>query len=235
MAATAFIWIASAMRSWASRQILKSVATFSAVSGIESTPYCAFISLLTKRQPMVVSYTALLRLKALSALGMTKHARPMLSPALEGARRGPDGIEPRATQAVDGAARNLQRQARQQAAHAGDVAVVFAGLVGAAKQHIGHGGPVNLRVARHQRAQGNGAEVVGAHRAEGTAIAAERCADRVANKGLVHGFVGRLRLSVGSEGRSALPVGRAPVRPPCRSASDRRVCTRASPDRSRCV
>src|SRR6218665_2922784 len=153
MAATAFIWIASAMRSWASRQILKSVATFSAVSGIESTPYCAFISLLTKRQPMVVSYTALLRLKALSALGMTKGARLMLStpppiinptshprsPALAGGRGGPDGIDPRATQAVDGAARNLQRQARQQAAHAGDVAVVFAGLVGAAKQHIGHG------------------------------------------------------------------------------------------------
>jgi hypothetical protein len=36
-------------------------------------------SLLTKRQPMVVSYTALLRLKALSILGMTKGARLMLS------------------------------------------------------------------------------------------------------------------------------------------------------------
>jgi hypothetical protein len=33
----------------------KSSATFSAVSGMESTPYWAFISLLTKRQPMVVS------------------------------------------------------------------------------------------------------------------------------------------------------------------------------------
>ena len=32
-----------------------------------------------KRQPMVVSYTALLRLKAVSALGMTKGARLMLS------------------------------------------------------------------------------------------------------------------------------------------------------------
>ena len=55
------------------------VATFSAVSGIESTPYFSFISLLMKRQPMVVSYTALLRLKADSALGMTKGARLMLS------------------------------------------------------------------------------------------------------------------------------------------------------------
>ncbi len=67
------------MRSWAARSILKSSATFSAVSGIGSTPHCAFISLLTKRQPMVVSYTALLRLKALSALGMTTGARLMLS------------------------------------------------------------------------------------------------------------------------------------------------------------
>jgi len=32
-----------------------STATFSAVSGIESTPYWACINLLTKRQPMVVS------------------------------------------------------------------------------------------------------------------------------------------------------------------------------------
>jgi hypothetical protein len=33
----------------------QSAATFSPVSGMESTPYCAFISGLTKRQPMVVS------------------------------------------------------------------------------------------------------------------------------------------------------------------------------------
>jgi hypothetical protein len=54
-AATALSWLARAMRSCASRSILKSVATFSAVSGMESTPYRSFISLLTKRQPMVVS------------------------------------------------------------------------------------------------------------------------------------------------------------------------------------
>jgi len=38
-----------------------------------------FINGLTKRQPIVVSYTALLRLKALSALGITNGARLMLS------------------------------------------------------------------------------------------------------------------------------------------------------------
>ena len=67
------------MESCASRSIPKSVATFSAVSGMESTPQLAFIRLLIKRQPMVVSWIALLRLKALSAFGMTKGARLMLS------------------------------------------------------------------------------------------------------------------------------------------------------------
>ena len=46
---------------------------------MESTPYSCFMSGLIKRQPMVVSYTALLRPKALSILGMTKGARLMLS------------------------------------------------------------------------------------------------------------------------------------------------------------
>lgn len=44
MAATARSWLFMAMRSCASRSMPKSVATFSAVSGMESTPYCAFIS-----------------------------------------------------------------------------------------------------------------------------------------------------------------------------------------------
>ena len=54
-ASTAFSWERSAIASWSARLMPKSSATFSAVSGIESTPYCAFISGLTKRQPMVVS------------------------------------------------------------------------------------------------------------------------------------------------------------------------------------
>jgi len=58
---------------------LNSSATFSAVSGIESMPYFAFISGLTKRQPMVVSSIFAERENALSALGMTKGARDMLS------------------------------------------------------------------------------------------------------------------------------------------------------------
>jgi hypothetical protein len=121
---------------------------------MESTPYCAFISLLTKRQPMVVSYTALARLKALSALGMTKGARLMLStppaiirpasPALMARAAVPTASRPEPHRRLMVAPGTLQRQAGQQAGHAGHVAVVFAGLVGAAVEHVGHGGPVHV-------------------------------------------------------------------------------------------
>src|SRR5260370_141211 len=46
---------------------------------MESVPYFAFMSGLTKRQPMVVSSSFKEREKALSALLMTKGARDMLS------------------------------------------------------------------------------------------------------------------------------------------------------------
>jgi hypothetical protein len=102
------------------------VATFSAVSGMESTPYISFISLLTKRQPMVVSYTALLR--AEGALGLGHHERRAAHAldaagdhqpgfaGLDGARGAAHGIETGAAQAVDGGARHVQRQAGQQRA-----------------------------------------------------------------------------------------------------------------------
>jgi hypothetical protein len=54
-------------------------ATFSAVSGIESIPYWAFVSGLTKRQPIVVSSIFAARENALSALASTNGARDMLS------------------------------------------------------------------------------------------------------------------------------------------------------------
>ena len=54
-AATARCCERSANSSCASRWIWNSSATFSAVSGMESMPYCASIRGLTKRQPMVVS------------------------------------------------------------------------------------------------------------------------------------------------------------------------------------
>ena len=56
-----------------------SAATFSAVSGIESIPYFAFISGFTKRQPIVVSSILAARENALSAFASTNGARLMLS------------------------------------------------------------------------------------------------------------------------------------------------------------
>ena len=93
-------------------------------------------------------------------------------------------------QAVDGGARYFWRQAGQQGGHAGHVAVVFAGLVGAAIEHIADGGPVHARVARHQCLDGNRTQVVGAHRRERAAVAADGRADGVADVGLAHGFSG---------------------------------------------
>ena len=46
---------------------------------MESVPYRSFMTGLTKRHPIVVSYTALVRGNATSALGMAKGARDMLS------------------------------------------------------------------------------------------------------------------------------------------------------------
>jgi len=55
MAAPARCWLRHANRSWSAREMPNSAATFSPVSGIESTPYCALNSGFTKRQPSVVS------------------------------------------------------------------------------------------------------------------------------------------------------------------------------------
>ncbi|MNY55177.1 hypothetical protein D3C86_1911340 [compost metagenome] len=57
--------------------MLNCSATFSAVSGMESMPYCFCISGLTKRQPMVVSNNSACRENAVSALPITSGARDM--------------------------------------------------------------------------------------------------------------------------------------------------------------
>ena len=50
----------------------------------------------------------------------------------------------------------------EQQSHAGDVAVVLAGLVGAAENHVVDGAPVDAGIALHQRLEGQGRQVVGA-------------------------------------------------------------------------
>ena len=63
---------------------------------------------------------------------------------------GAQSIHARATQPVDGGTRNLQRQTRQQTGHVRHIAVVFACLVDAAIQNIGHSLPIHLGITRHQ-------------------------------------------------------------------------------------
>jgi hypothetical protein len=89
-----------------------SSATFSAVSGMECTPYRAFICGLIKRQPMVVSSICMLRLKALRfphhkrRAGHALHAagdHQLRFAAFNRPRRDADRIEAGTAQAVDGA------------------------------------------------------------------------------------------------------------------------------------
>ena len=85
---------------------------------------------------------------------MTKGARDMLStpPAiissalarLDGARRDADGVHARSAQAVHGCAGNFLRQSGQQQRHARDVAIVLAGLIGAAENHVVDRRPIHL-------------------------------------------------------------------------------------------
>ncbi len=95
-------------------------------------------------------------------------------------------IQPRAAQTVECAAGHFLRQTCQQCAHARHVAVVFAGLVGAAVEHVGDRGPIHLRVARHQGCNRHCAQIVSTYARQRTAVATERGANGVANQSLVH-------------------------------------------------
>ena len=109
------------------------------------------------------------------------HQARLASP--DGARCRAHCIESRSAQPIDGGAAQFERQAGQQRRHTRHVSVVFTGLVGAAVQHIADGLPVDFLVAFHEGTQRDGAEVIGPHAAEGTAVATERRADGVADEG----------------------------------------------------
>ena len=113
----------------------------------------------------------------------------------------------------------LKDVAGKQAGHARNVAVVLASLVGAAKEDVGHGGPIHSRVALHQRPERNCAQVVGAHARQSTAVAAEWGSDGVADEGvaLCHWGSGRMDGAVG-DGAIGSPTRR------CSSSTDR-PCT----------
>jgi hypothetical protein len=67
----------------------------------------------------------------------------------------------------------LDRIAGQQQGHAGDVAVVLAGLVGAAQHHFVDGVQVEAGIARGQGLQRDRRQVVGPDLGQRAAIAAE--------------------------------------------------------------
>ena len=100
------------------------------------------------------------------------------------ARGRADGVEPGTAEPVDGGAGDAVRQAGQQGRHPGDVAVVLAGLVGAAERHVVQARPVGPRMARHQGADRNRRQIVGAHLGERPSEAADRRPHRVADEGV---------------------------------------------------
>jgi hypothetical protein len=161
---------------------------------MESTPCRSFISLLTKRQPIGGVEHPVDAAEGALGLGhdegRTGHAldptgdQQLHLAALDGTRGDADGVHARAAQAVDRRPRHLEGQPGKEQRHAGDIAVVLAGLVGAAVDHVADGLPVDSGIAVHQRLQRHRAQVIGAHRCERAAIAAERGADRVAQESL---------------------------------------------------
>ena len=101
-------------------------------------------------------------------------------------RRHRHRVEARAAQAVEGDAARAVGKAGEQPGHAREVAIVLAGLVGAAEDDVVELGPVDARVAVDQRADRDRGEVVGADAAERPAVAADRGADGVADEGFGH-------------------------------------------------
>ena len=103
---------------------------------------------------------------------------------------GTNGVEAGAAEPVDRRTRHGGGETSQQHRHAGDVAIVFAGLVGAAHDAIVQRIPVDTGMPFLQRPDGMGGEVVGADVAQRPGIAADRGAGEVADIGFGHnGFL----------------------------------------------
>ncbi len=149
-----------------------------------------------KRQPIVVSKISALRAKASSAFPCTKGARVMdstppasansISPALMARAAVPTASMPEAHSRLSVTPGTLCGKPGQEQRHARDVAVVFAGLVGAAVKHLVELFPVDMGVALLQRAQRHRGQIVGAHLGERAAEAADRRARGVADEDFTH-------------------------------------------------
>jgi hypothetical protein len=151
---------------------------------------------LTKRQPSVVlGQLARAALEAL--LGLQHHewrAAHRLDAAgqeqvalarADRAGRLVQRLEARCAKAVDGRARCLDGQPREQSRHARDVAVLLAGAVGVAEVDVVDPRRVDARALddRGDRARG---QVVRPDAGEHAAVAADRGADSIQNQGFRH-------------------------------------------------
>ena len=103
---------------------------------------------------------------------------------LDGAGGHHRGVQRRAAEPVDGRRRHRDRQPGQQHRHPADVAVVLAGLVGAAPDHVADRGRVQARRLGQHRGQRGRGQVVGAHPGQRAAEPAERGAGRGVQEGV---------------------------------------------------
>jgi hypothetical protein len=137
-----------------------------------------------ERQPSEVSQDSSFPVgKPSSGLGVDQGARVIDStpPARTMSASQAAGAQP-----VDGDAGDGGGQPREQQRHARHVAVVLAGLVGAAQEHLVHRGGLQP-VARHERAQHVGGEIIRPHALEGAPVLANGGTDRVDDERLGYG------------------------------------------------
>ena len=103
----------------------------------------------------------------------------------DGMARGDDGREPRSAQPIERDAGDRVRKPGEQRSHAGDVAVVLAGLVGAAEVDVVDGRALQAR-ALDRGSDRDPCEVVGTDGGERTAVPADRRAHRGDDDGARH-------------------------------------------------
>ncbi len=143
---------------------------------------------------MVVSKISACRLNAVSALGITKGARDIdstppamitsASPALIARAAVATASSPERAEPIYRNSGHVDRQTGQQRGHARDVAVVFAGLVGATQDDFIQRGWVDGGIAfQHSRDRECG-QVIGTDGCEGTTVSTYGGADGVADESL---------------------------------------------------
>ena len=107
-------------------------------------------------------------------------------PCPDGPHRLGHCLQTRSAEAVDRAPRHFHGETRQEEGHAGHVAVVFSGLVGAAGVDVLHlllGDPASF----HEGGEGEGQEIVGAHTGQGSPVLADGGSEGFHNPGFGHG------------------------------------------------